>query len=197
MTPLGILASHGGSNLQAIIDACRDGGLRARVAVVIVNNRSALARERALRAGIPVEVLNGVTHPDPSALDRAIRDTLVRYAVEWVCLAGYMKKVGPLTLAAFPQRIVNIHPALLPKYGGPGFFGVNVHEAVIQAGETESGATVHQVDAVYDHGAILGQERVPILPGDTPETLAARILPVEHRLYVETLRRLLEGTRAP
>src|SRR5690606_23567602 len=108
-------------------------------------------------------------------------------------LAGFMKKIGPRTLAAFEGRIVNIHPALLPKYGGKGMYGQNVHATVIAAGDSETGVTVHVVTDDYDTGPILAQEKVPVGEGDTPETLAERVLAVEHRIYVETIGRIIKG----
>ena len=116
-----------------------------------------------------------------------------RHEVEVICLAGYMKKLGAEVLTAYEGRILNIHPALLPKFGGQGMYGMRVHEAVLAAGERESGATVHLVDEEYDHGQILAQEKVPVKAGDTPETLQKRVLAVEHRLYAVTLARIAAG----
>lgn len=194
---LGFLASHGGSNMQAILDACRANRLPADPALLICNNPEAHAIERARAAGMPAIVLNAKAHPDDAELDAAIRDSLQQHRVDWVVLAGYMKKIGPATLAAFKGRILNIHPALLPKHGGPGMYGMHVHRAVIAAGEKTSGATIHLVDSDYDRGPILAQAVVPVLPDDTPETLAARVLEQEHRLYPETLRRLILGEITP
>ena len=193
MLRLGFLASHGGSNMQAIIDACKEGRLQAEPCVVISNNSRSGAMERARREGIPAHHLSSRTHPDPEALDEAILAVLRRHEVEIVCLAGYMKKLGPKTLKAYRNRILNIHPALLPKFGGEGFYGERVHRAVLAAGEKESGPTVHLVDEYYDHGPILAQRRVPVLPDDTPETLAARVLEQEHLIYAETLQRIAAG----
>ncbi|MBI2502663.1 MAG: phosphoribosylglycinamide formyltransferase [Candidatus Latescibacteria bacterium] len=190
---LGFLASHKGSNMQAIIDACREGRLSARPAVVISNNSESGALARARQEGIPACHLSGHTHPGPGALDQAICAALTRHQVEVVCLAGYMKRLGPRTLAAYRGRVLNIHPALLPKFGGEGFYGQAVHQAVLEAGEKESGPTVHLVDEEYDHGPVLAQARVPVLPNDTPDTLAARVLEQEHRLYAETLQRIAKG----
>lgn len=190
---IGFLASHGGSNMQAILDACHSGRLPADPALLICNNPDAAAIARARAASIPAIVLNARTHPDEAALDAAIRDALLAHRADWVALAGYMKKIGPDTLAAFPRRILNIHPALLPKFGGPGMYGIRVHQAVIAAGETTSGATIHLVDSEYDRGPILAQAKVPVLPDDTPESLAARVLQTEHLLYPDTLRRLILG----
>jgi phosphoribosylglycinamide formyltransferase 1 len=190
---LGILASHGGSNAQAIIDACRSGRLDAEPRVLISNNSDSLALERARRAGIATRHLSSRTHPDAAALDAVTLETLVAHDVNLVVLAGYMKKLGPRTLAHFRGRIVNIHPALLPKFGGQGMYGMRVHQAVIAAGEKTSGATIHLVDENYDTGPILAQREVPVEPGDTAETLAARVLQAEHQLYVDALARIASG----
>jgi phosphoribosylglycinamide formyltransferase-1 len=190
---LGFLASHGGSNLQAILDAIREGRLNAQARIVISNNSASLALERARTAGIPALHLSSQTHAEPAALDRAIAQELLRHGAELVVLAGYMRKIGPAVLAAYPRRIVNIHPALLPNHGGRGMFGIHVHEAVLAARETETGATVHLVDAEYDRGPALAQARVPVAPGDTTETLQQRVLAAEHRLYAETLQRIATG----
>ncbi|MCP4644230.1 MAG: phosphoribosylglycinamide formyltransferase, partial [bacterium] len=190
---IGFLASHNGSNMQAIVDACTHGTLQAVPAVVISNNSRSGALERARREGIPWYHLSGKTHPDPCALDRAILVALAGHDVDLIVLAGYMKKLGPRTLARFDGRMLNIHPALLPKYGGKGMYGMHVHEAVIAAGETESGVSIHLVDAEYDTGPVIAQARVPVEPGDTPETLAARVLEREHTFFVETLQRIVVG----
>ncbi len=126
-------------------------------------------------------------------MDEAILLTLRRHEVELVVLAGYMKQLGEKTLAAYRDRVINIHPALLPKYGGVGMYGINVHEAVIAAGDPETGVTIHLVDAQYDHGQILAQCRLPVLPGDTAATLAERVLEKEHTFLVETLKNITEG----
>ncbi len=190
---LGLLASHRGTNMQAIIDACRQGVLSANPAVVISNNADSGARKRAVAAGIPAYHLSSRTHAEPAELDAVIADTLRQHDVELVVLAGYMKKVGPLTLAAFAGRLINIHPGLLPKYGGRGMYGMRVHAAVIAAKEKESGVTIHRVDGEYDTGAILAQKKIVVKPDDTAETLAARVLAVEHGFYVETIGRIIAG----
>jgi phosphoribosylglycinamide formyltransferase-1 len=190
---IGFLASHGGSNMQAIIDACKSGKLQASPAVVVSNNSNSGAIGRAKTEGVPYYYLSGKTHPGPGELDDAILDAFLRHSVDIVVLAGYMKKLGPKILTHFRGRILNVHPALLPKFGGEGMFGIHVHEAVIAAGEKESGVTIHFVDEQYDTGAILAQTRVPVMPDDTPETLAARVLEQEHILYAETLQRIVTG----
>jgi phosphoribosylglycinamide formyltransferase-1 len=190
---LGFLASHGGSNMQAIIDACRGGVLDAEVRVVISNNAESPALRRARDQQIPAVHLSSRTHPDPAELDAAIAGTLAGHGVDLVLLAGYMRKVGARTLARFPQRILNIHPALLPKFGGEGMYGRRVHEAVLASGEPMTGVTIHLVDEEYDRGPVVAQREVPVLPGDSVDTLAARVLEQEHQLYVETLVRVAEG----
>ena len=193
MLALAVLASGSGSNLQSIIDACRDGELEGSVRVVIGNNSKSGALARSRAAGIPTVHLSGKTHPDADERDQAMAHTLVGSGAQVVCLAGYMKLLGSKTLTAFDGRILNIHPALLPKYGGQGFYGAAVHEAVLAAGDAESGPTVHLVDEIYDHGQVLAQSRVPVHGDDTPAILAARVLEQEHLLYVETLHRIATG----
>jgi phosphoribosylglycinamide formyltransferase-1 len=161
--------------------------------VVIANNSDAPALERAKRAGVPGCHLSAHTHPDPAQLDEAIAAVLQKHGVNLVVLAGYMKKLGPLTLERYRGRVLNIHPALLPKFGGRGMYGRRVHEAVLAANETVTGVTVHLVDEEYDHGPIVAQRGVPVLKGDTPESLAERVLAVEHEIYVDTLSAIARG----
>ncbi len=185
---IGILSSHGGTNLQTIIDSCKSGRLDAEVRVVICNNSRATAMERANREGIPCFHMSGATHPAPRELDSAITSTLTEHGVELVALAGYMKKLGPLTLERYRGRVLNIHPALLPKFGGQGMYGERVHKAVLDAGEKVSGVSIHVVDGEYDHGPVVSQREVPVLEGDTPESLAERVLAQEHILYSDTIQ---------
>jgi phosphoribosylglycinamide formyltransferase-1 len=190
---LGVLASGGGTNLQAVIDACEQGRIPAQVTVVISNNSGAGALERARRHGIPALHISNYHHPNDADLDAAIVQVLQKHDVDLVLFAGYMKKRGPAFLRAYPGRVLNIHPALLPRFGGKGMYGMNVHRAVLAAGEGESGASVHLVDEKYDHGPILAQRRVPVLPDDTPEDLAARVLVVEHQIYPDVIGRIARG----
>jgi len=189
---LGFLASHGGSNMQAIIDACKAHRLDAVPCVAISNNSEATALVRARGEGIPGYHVSGVTHPG-EAEDAEILRILRAHGVDTVILAGYMKKLGTRTLRAYQGRILNIHPALLPRHGGAGMYGKRVHAAVLAAGETVTGVTIHFVDEQYDHGPILAQVEVPVLPGDTAESLAERVLAQEHRLYPETLQKISDG----
>jgi len=190
---LGFLASHRGTNMQSIIDACTQGRLQALPAVVISNNGASAALDRAAREGIPAYHLSSKSFPDPVALDIAMRDTLLKHEVDLVVLAGFMKRIGAKTIAAFRGRIINIHPALLPKYGGKGMYGNNIHGQVLAAGDKETGVTIHVVGDEYDAGPILVQRKVPVVDGDTPESLADRVLAVEHQIYVETIDKIIKG----
>lgn len=185
---IGLLASRDGSNAQAVIDACAAGTIgRSDVVRVASNNSASGALARGRGAGIATVHLSGTTHPDPEALDRAICAAMQSNGVDLVVLAGYMKKLGAHTLRAFAGRIINVHPALLPKFGGPGMYGRRVHDAVLAARETITGATVHLVDGEYDQGRILTQRETAVLPDDSAESLAARVLVIEHELLVAVL----------
>jgi phosphoribosylglycinamide formyltransferase 1 len=194
MMKLGILVSGRGSNMIAIINACEQGKLLASVEVVISNNSDSAALVLAQEKNINIAHLGSSTHPDPDSLDAAMRDTLCEHKVEFVLLAGFMKKIGPKTLLAYKGKIINIHPSLLPKFGGQGMYGMNVHRAVIDAGEKESGATIQLVDGEYDEGAILAQQAVIVASDDTPESLAAKVLKVEHVLFAETIQKIIDGS---
>ena len=190
MIRLAVLASHGGSTLQALIDACADGAIDAEVALVISNNSQAGAMARAQTAGIPTQHISAKTHGDEAGADRAIVDALQHAAVDWVLLLGYMKKMGPNILHEHQGKIINTHPALLPDFGGKGFYGRKVHEAVQASGVRESGATLHLVGSEYDSGPILAQVRVPILPEDDVDAIEQRVKQAEKGLLVDPLRRI-------
>lgn len=192
MKRLGILASHRGTNFQAILDASDEGRLKAKVVIAISNNSQCEALARAKRAGIATQHISALTHPTDSAQDSAIQQALLAAQVDLVVTAGYMKKLGPKTLATFKQCIINVHPSLLPKYGGKGMYGRKVHEAVLKNGDTETGLTVHLVDGEYDTGPILSQRSVTVHGDDTASTLAKRVLAEEHELLVQTLIGLVE-----
>jgi phosphoribosylglycinamide formyltransferase-1 len=163
------------------------------VAVVVSISEGAPALDRAREAGAPAVFVDPARFPEPGALDRELARVLEAYGVELVALAGYMRLLGPEFLSRFPGRVLNTHAALLPCFGGRGFYGRRVHEAVIESGARFSGATIHFADEEYDHGPIILQAVVPVLDDDTPETLAARVLDQEHRLYVEAIRLFAEG----
>ncbi len=187
-----VLASHEGTTLQAVLDACRDGTLPGEVALVLSNNSTSGALRRAQAADVPTMHISGKTHPDPADHDAAMLAALEEARADWVLLLGYMKKLGPLTLGKFNGHIINTHPALLPRYGGQGFYGRKVHEAVIAAGDSESGATVHLVDAEYDTGPLLSQVRVPVTPGETTDSLEAKVKGAEQKLLIHTLAELAQ-----
>jgi phosphoribosylglycinamide formyltransferase 1 len=191
---LGFLVSHRGTNMQAVIDACSSGRLAAVPAVVITNNPDCPALQRARKESIPYFVANSMTCAGGGETpDETIVRLLLKHRVDLVVLAGYMKKVGSAVLNQFKGRIINIHPSLLPKYGGTGMYGIRVHEAVLEAGETETGATVHVVEEDYDRGPILAQAKVEVRSADTAADLAARVLDTEHKLLVDTLDRFIRG----
>ena len=184
---LGILLSGSGRTLQNIHDRIVDGMLSARIACVISSRADAYGVTRARAASLPVRIVSRRRTPDPEFHDR-ITDILADAAVELVSMAGFT------TLYRFPPelagRVINIHPALLPDFGGQGFYGMRVHQAVLEAGRTESGCTVHFCDEQYDHGPIILQRKVPVLEDDTPETLAARVFEQECIAYPEAINRL-------
>jgi len=193
---IGVLASGGGTNLQSIIDACSCGRISGEVALVISNNSSAPALERARKAGISTLHASSATHPDPAGLDGAILEALKGLRVDIVALAGYMKKVGSATLRTNRNRMLNIHPALLPDFGGRGMYGMAVHRAVLASGVSVTGPTVHLVGTEYDTGPILAQEEVPVLEDDTPDSLQQRVLEAEHRIYPDTIEAFGQGVIA-
>ncbi|HEX6588539.1 MAG TPA: phosphoribosylglycinamide formyltransferase [Longimicrobiales bacterium] len=180
---IAVLASGGGSNLQALIDRFNaTSRAAARVELVISDRADAGALERARRAGIPARVV-ATKGRASGEVAREMLDALGEHGIQLVALAGYLKLVPAEVVRAFRERIVNIHPALLPAFGGAGYYGMRVHEAVIESGATVSGPTVHLVNEEYDRGRILAQWPVPVFAGDTADALAARVLAVEHVLY--------------
>ena len=191
---LGILVSGRGSNMQSIIAACESGEIEAKVKIVISNNVDAPALKFAREKSINSVHLSSRTHPDVDELDLAMLELLQNEGVDLVILAGFMKKIGPQTLNHFKGRIINIHPSLLPKYGGKGMFGLHVHQAVIDNHESETGVTIHLVDNEYDQGAILAQETVKVEEIDDSESLAKKVLQVEHRLYKEIIQKIIDGS---
>ena len=190
---LGILASHGGSNLQAIMDACDNGSLKANVAVVVSNNSGSLAMRRARKSGIPAYHLSSSTHSDDGDLDVAIKNILKKYNVDLIILAGYMKKIGPTVLRTFHNRVINSHPALLPKYGGKGMYGDRVHKAVVKAKSTETGISIHLVDEHYDHGPIISQKIIAVDSAEGVEFVKKKVQKHEHRFWLTTLNKIQKG----
>jgi len=190
---LGFFTSHNGSNMQAVIDSCKDGVLNATPVIVISNNGDAGAVEKAKKEKIPYYVLNTKSHPSSDDLDNAMLDALLRHETELIILAGYMKKIGEIILNTFRGKIINIHPALLPKYGGKGMYGLNVHEAVLKAEEKETGVTIHIIDEDYDTGPIVAQTSLSIMESDNVESLSKRVLEREHSFLVETIGKIDSG----
>jgi phosphoribosylglycinamide formyltransferase 1 len=193
MLKIGVLASHEGTTLQCILDACEAGRIQGKVVIVISNNGSAGALTRARAAGVPAHHLSSHTHPAPDTLDAAITAALQAAQVDVVFLAGYLKRLGPATLASFRGRVLNTHPALLPKFGGQGMFGDRVFEAVLESDETESGVSVHLVDDDYDTGRVIRQARVSVERKDCVESLKARVRECEREVVVQTLAAIASG----
>ena len=190
---IAVFASGEGTNLQALMDACADGRVRGEVRVVVSNKEDAGAVRRARRAGIETLVLSHTEHATPEEYNAFLVQECRRRGIELICLAGFMLKLKRPLLEAFPGRILNIHPALLPAFGGQGMYGRKVHEAVLAAGVKITGATVHVVDEEYDHGPVVVQATVPVLATDTPETLAARVRSQEHWIYPKAVALFAEG----
>lgn len=190
---LGVFASGRGSNFRALVNAIQHNDLDAEVRLLLSDNEKAGALEFARSSGIPAVFLSRKSYLTRESFIRDMLSRLQEAKVDFIALAGYMKKVPVEIVAAYRHRITNIHPALLPFFGGKGMYGMHVHEAVLQQGCKETGVTIHLVDEKYDHGPIITQERVPVLSGDTAEQLAARVLKVEHQLYWKTLQLFAEN----
>ncbi len=186
-TPIAVLISGRGSNLQCLIDACAAEDYPARIVAVISNRPDAYGLERAKEANIPAIAIDHKAYDTRESFEAALDAALREAGAEFVCLAGFMRILTPDFVNAWEGRMINIHPSLLPK-----FKGVDTHARAIEAGETEHGCTVHWVTPGMDEGPTIAQARVPVLPDDTPETLAARVLVEEHRLYPEALKLALE-----
>jgi len=193
---IAVLISGTGSNLQALIDATRAGILTAEIALVVSSKGKAYGLERAAADGIETMVFKSKKYLSPEEAGRDLVAKLREHRIDYVALAGFLSLLPVVVVRAFRNHIVNIHPALLPRYGGKGMYGHFVHEAVLASGDKESGPTVHIVDEIYDHGKILEQAKVPVLSDDTPDTLAARVLEQEHKLYPRVLQKLINGEYA-
>jgi phosphoribosylglycinamide formyltransferase 1 len=185
---LGVLVSGRGSNLQAILDAVREGSLDARVGVVVSNHAGAEGLERARTAGVAARVVSHEDYRSREEFDAAVVSILREHEVDVVCLAGFMRILSPVLVRAFPRRILNIHPSLLPA-----FVGLHAQRQALEHGVKVTGATVHLVDEELDHGPILLQRAVPVLDDDDEQTLSARILEQEHRIYPEAIGLVLDG----
>ena len=190
---IAVFASHGGSDMQAIIDGCKQDKLNATVAVVISNNGDSMALERAKRENIPAYHMSAKKYGSEDLLAEELLGVLEEYQIDMIFLAGYMRLLHVDILTKYHNRVFNIHPALLPKFGGRGMYGMNVHTAVIEAKETETGVTIHRVNAEYDSGEIVAQTKVPVMQDDSPEILAARVLEREHTFLVEVISKIIDG----
>jgi phosphoribosylglycinamide formyltransferase-1 len=188
---LGFLASNNGSSLQAVVRAIEAGALDAEARVVISNRKAAPALAFAAEHGVATRFIPTVA--DPDAADAALAAALRAAGAELVVLSGYLRKLGPKTLRAYAGRVLNIHPALLPRFGGPGMYGRRVHEAVAASGDAVSGATVHLVDGEYDHGPPVAALEIPLAPGDDAAAIEAKVTAAEPGFFVEVLKRISEG----
>jgi len=187
------LVSGSGTNLQAIIDNIESGYLNARIVAVISNVPGAGALERAQKHDIPWFVVNNRDYARRESFDRELTAIIDRQGAELICLCGFLRIFSPFFIDHYTNRIINIHPALLPDFGGKGFYGHKVHEAVLASGVKTSGCTVHFVDKEVDHGPIILQRSVPVMPDDTPDTLAARVLKEEHIAYSQAIAMIANG----
>ncbi|MCW5934184.1 MAG: phosphoribosylglycinamide formyltransferase [Fimbriimonadia bacterium] len=182
-----------GSTMEAIIRACQQGRIEGQVACVIGVRPDSPALEKAETLGVRAFALNPKSFPEDDAYGSALMETLIGAEIDLICLAGYMRLLPLPIVRHFKGRIMNIHPALLPLFGGRGMYGEHVHRAVIESGMKVAGCTVHFVDEAYDTGPIILQTTIPIEPNDTPEALAARLLPVEHETYIRAVQLFAEG----
>jgi len=188
-----VLISGGGTNLQALIDAVEDGIIPAKIAVVISDREGAFGIERAKRHGIASYVVTRNTFGNASERDEKLLEILKSHDVDFVMLAGYLSILTKNVVKNYEKRIINIHPALIPKYSGKGFYGDVIHEAVLKNKDRQTGVTLHFVDSGVDSGPIIIQERIPVFEVDTLDSLKARIHTTEHRLIVETAKNFCEG----
>ena len=191
---IAVFASGRGSNFKAILEAIKTGKIQnAQIVLVVSNNSDAGAFDIACENNIPALHINRKQFGTDEDFNSTLMSSLEKHRVNFIALAGYMKKIDPTIVRAFKNCIVNIHPALLPKFGGGGMYGMHVHEAVIASKDKISGASVHLVDEEYDHGPVVLQETVPVEANDTPFTLSERVLKVEHKIYPEAIRLFSEG----
>lgn len=192
MLNIAVFASGRGSNFDALQCAIKEQKFQAKIVIVISNNSLSGALSLARSYDIPAFHISQQQFSDSQSFRQKVLDTLRSFNVNFIVLAGYMKKFDSEIIRAFPERIINIHPALLPKFGGNGMFGMRVHQAVIDAKEKESGATVHFVDEAYDEGKIIAQQKVEVTQDETAESLAAKILKLEHQLLPSVVKMFSE-----
>ncbi len=190
---LAVLISGSGTNLQALIDACAEPDYPAQISVVISSRPGAFGLERARQSGIPAITIDRKQFAKPADFEKALQQQLENYPVDLICLAGFMLILSPEFVSNWKGRILNTHPSLLPRHGGPGMYGMHVHKSVLESGDSESGASIHIVTDECDAGPVIIQRKVPVYEDDTPENLAARVLEQEHAAYVEAVRRYAMG----
>ncbi|MFD2533274.1 phosphoribosylglycinamide formyltransferase [Gracilimonas halophila] len=187
-----VFASGSGTNFQSIINAVNDGNITANIVGLITDRKNIGALERAEKHGIPTRVLTPNELPDDKKFAEELIDQLTSWQTDLIVLAGYLKKIPPPVIKKFKDRILNIHPSLLPKFGGKGFYGMNVHRAVINSKEHQSGCSVHIVTDEFDEGPVIAQSKVKVDEKDSPEQLAEKILKEEHRLYPSAIEKYLQ-----
>ena len=192
MKNIAVFASGGGSNFKSIHHHVQSGNIPGNIVLTVSNNRDSGAIKYARRSNISTLIINKVRHPNPVDREELLIQTLRDHEVNLICLAGYMKLLPKNIVHQYQNCILNIHPALLPQFGGKGFYGIKVHEEVIASGVPNSGATVHFVDEEYDQGKIIAQESVEVRSEDTVETLAERVLKIEHDLYPRVIKAFCE-----
>ena len=192
MKKIAIFASGEGSNFKVIYEKIIAWDIPAEICLVISNNPSCGAIDFAEQNSLPTFIVNKTRYPDSHSRDTILMQNLLKADIDLICLAGYMKMIPKNIVTHFENRVLNIHPALLPDFGGKGFYGMKVHEAVIQSNADESGATVHFVDAKYDHGPIVDQEKVNVSADDTADSLAQKVLAAEHRIYPKVVKAYCE-----
>lgn len=194
MKQIVFFASGSGSNFQAVINAIRQGKIEGHICGLITNKKGIKALERAKKHHIPSRVLSPSSFSDLRHYEEALLDTLKEWSPHLIVLAGYLLKIPSSVIRAYANRIINIHPSLLPRFGGKGLYGVHVHRAVLKQGASQSGCSVHVVTDEYDQGRVLAQRTVPVYPSDTPEALSERVLTQEHELLPEVIDNLLTNT---
>jgi len=191
MKRIGILSSHNGSGFDTILEACENKILDAQVVLVISNNQNAKVLEKASNKDIPNFVINAKKYPNEN-LDEKITNLMLEFKIDYIFLSGYMKKIEKNLLKNFPNKIINSHPALLPKFGGSGMYGRFVHEAVIESKETKSGCTIHYVNENYDEGEYILQKSITLLQDEKVETLEEKIKELEKTAVVEAFLKLIK-----
>ena len=193
MKKIAVFVSGGGSNFKVIHHQIIQGNILGKIVMVFSNNPNCGAIKFAEENSIPIFIINAARYPNPNTRDDSLLKTCLKAEIDLICLAGFMKMLPQNIVKQYEYRILNIHPGLLPEFGGKGFYGTRVHEAVINTGKRESGATVHFVDEIYDHGPIILQKKVEVMETDTPESLAARVLKLEHELFPEVVKAFCEN----